>query len=78
MNVMVGGLAGSKMSSSDPDSKIDLLDDAKAVEQKIKKAFCEEGNITENPILSFIRYVIFPGIVMEFKLNSKYAQCSRL
>jgi tyrosyl-tRNA synthetase len=42
MNTMVGGLSGSKMSSSDPDSKIDLLDDAKTVENKLKKAFCEE------------------------------------
>ena len=41
MNFMVPGLMGSKMSSSDPDSKIDLLDDAKSVERKIKRAFCE-------------------------------------
>lgn len=48
MNFMVPGLMGSKMSSSDPDSKIDLLDDVRTVERKIKKAFCEEGNIQEN------------------------------
>ena len=42
MNTMVGGLSGSKMSSSDPDSKIDLLDDAKTVKAKLGKAFCEE------------------------------------
>lgn len=60
MNPMVPGLAGAKMSSSDPDSKIDFLDDAKAVQKKIKKAFCEEGNITENGLLSFIKFVYFP------------------
>ncbi|RUS33184.1 tRNA synthetases class I-domain-containing protein [Jimgerdemannia flammicorona] len=60
MNPMVPGLAGSKMSSSDPDSKIDLLDDPKAVERKLKKAFCEEGNVTDNGILSFIKAVLFP------------------
>jgi tyrosyl-tRNA synthetase len=68
MNTMVGGLSGSKMSSSDPDSKIDLLDDAKTVENKLKKAFCEEvstnsnrkGNIKENPILQFLKVVIMP------------------
>ena len=47
MNVTVGGLSGSKMSSSDPDSTIDLLDDAKS----IKKAFCEKGNIVEKAIV---------------------------
>ncbi|KAJ3139443.1 hypothetical protein HK101_003628 [Irineochytrium annulatum] len=60
MNVMVGGLSGSKMSSSDPNSKIDLIDSAKAVSDKLGKAFCEEGNVAENPILSFLKYVIFP------------------
>ncbi|KAI9142373.1 tRNA synthetases class 1 [Paraphysoderma sedebokerense] len=60
MNPMVPGLAGSKMSSSDPDSKVDLLDDPKSVERKIKKAFCEEGNITDNGVLSFVKHVLFP------------------
>lgn len=60
MNPMVPGLQGSKMSSSDPDSKIDLLDDSAAIKRKLKKAFCEVGNVTENGILSFIKSVWFP------------------
>ncbi|KAI8637328.1 tyrosyl-tRNA synthetase [Parasitella parasitica] len=60
MNPMVPGLTGSKMSASDPDSKIDFLDSRKDVEKKIKKAFCEEGNIEENGILSFVKSVYFP------------------
>lgn len=60
MNAMVPGLQGSKMSSSDPDSKIDLLDDPAAVKKKLKKAFCETGNVTDNGILSFIKAVWFP------------------
>eukprot|EP00833_Pecoramyces_ruminatium_P017341 jgi/Orpsp1_1/1191373/evm.model.d7180000085233.1 len=40
---MLGGLTGSKMSSSDPNSNIDLLDSPKQVEKKFKAAFCEEG-----------------------------------
>ncbi|KAI5303062.1 Tyrosine--tRNA ligase cytoplasmic [Ascosphaera pollenicola] len=39
MNPMVPGLAGGKMSSSDPDSKIDILDTADAVKKKLKKAY---------------------------------------
>ena len=61
MNPMVGGLTGDKMSSSDPNSKIDLVDSSKAVASKLKKAFCEEGNIETNPILSFVKAVIFPA-----------------
>lgn len=36
MNPMVPGLQGTKMSSSEPASKIDLLDSAKAVEKKVR------------------------------------------
>jgi len=60
MNPMVPGLTGSKMSSSEEDSKIDLLDSAASVKKKLKKAFCEPGNITDNGVLSFCKYVIFP------------------
>lgn len=48
------------MSSSEEDTKIDLLDSAAAVKKKLKKAFCEPGNITENGILAFSKHVIFP------------------
>lgn len=48
------------MSSSDPNSKIDFLDAPEVVKKKISKAFCEEGNITDNGILSFLEAVIIP------------------
>jgi tyrosyl-tRNA synthetase len=60
MNVMLAGLTGTKMSASDPDSKIDLLDDEEAVNRKLRKAFCEEGNVTENPVLGFVKIVLLP------------------
>lgn len=60
MNPMVPGLTGGKMSASEEDSKIDLLDNPANVKKKLKKAFCEPGNITENGILSFIKHVVFP------------------
>ena len=48
------------MSSSEIESKIDLLDSPADVQKKIKKAFCEPGNIKDNGILSFAKHVIFP------------------
>jgi tyrosyl-tRNA synthetase len=60
MNAMVPGLAGGKMSSSDPNSKIDFLDPPEVIKSKIKKAFCEEGNVTENGLLAFIEAVLIP------------------
>lgn len=60
MNPMIPGLAGGKMSSSEEDSKIDLLDSAAKVKSKIKKAFCEPGNIEDNGLLKFLKHVIYP------------------
>ena len=43
------------MSSSEAESKIDLLDSANDIKKKLKKAFCEPGNITDNGVLSFCK-----------------------
>jgi len=59
MNPMVPGLTGEKMSSSEVDSKIDLIDDEKSVKKKINKVFCEEGNLEKNPLLAFVKSVVF-------------------
>ena len=67
MNAMVPGLAGGKMSSSDPDSKIDFLDPPDAIRRKINKAFCEEGNIADNGVLSFVEAVLIP--ISELRLE---------
>jgi tyrosyl-tRNA synthetase len=61
MNPMVRGLEGGKMSASDPDSKIDLLDDAKTVERKIRKSICAPRDVgVENGVLSFVKFVLLP------------------
>ncbi|KAF4596436.1 hypothetical protein EYR40_007870 [Pleurotus pulmonarius] len=60
MNPMVPGLGGGKMSSSDPNSKIDMLDLPEVVRKKIKSAFCEEGNVEDNGVLSFVGAVLIP------------------
>jgi tyrosyl-tRNA synthetase len=55
----VPGLAGGKMSSSEDDSKIDILDTPAAVKKKLKKAFCEPGNVADNGVLAFVKHVLF-------------------
>ena len=61
MNPMIPSLNsnGGKMSCSDINSKIDLLDSAKAIKKKINKAFCEEGNI-DSGLFKFAEMVLFP------------------
>ena len=60
MNPMVPGLAGGKMSASDPDSKIDLLDTADAVRKKLKKAYAVPKEVEGNGLISFVEYVLLP------------------
>lgn len=61
MNPMVPGLAGGKMSSSDPDSKIDVLDPPEIVKKKIKKAYAMPKVVEDNGLLSFAEYVLLPA-----------------
>ncbi len=48
-----------KMSKSDPDSAI-FMDDSEAdVKRKIKKAYCPEKILEENPIIEYCKYILF-------------------
>ncbi|RLV85580.1 Tyrosine--tRNA ligase cytoplasmic [Meyerozyma sp. JA9] len=61
MNKMVPGLGqGGKMSASDPNSKIDVLEDPKVVIKKINSAYCAPGDIENNGLIAFIENVILP------------------
>ncbi|KAF2667665.1 tyrosyl-tRNA synthetase [Microthyrium microscopicum] len=61
MNPMVPGLHGGKMSSSDPDSKIDLLDPPDVVTKKIKKAIGVPKVVEGNGLLAFVEFVLLPA-----------------
>jgi len=51
-----------KMSKSDPDSAIFMLDSPDDIKRKINKAYCPAKEITENPILEYCKYIIFERI----------------
>lgn len=57
---MLLGLDGTKMSKSNSENAIFMDDSESDVNRKIKKAFCEEGNIEVNPCLEYITWIIFP------------------
>ena len=60
MNPMVPGLAGGKMSASDLDSKIDVLEEAEVVRRKLKRAHAAPKEVEGNGIISFVEYVLLP------------------
>ena len=58
LNPFIPGLVGKKMSASLEGSKIDLLDEEKDIQKKIKNADFEEGS-SENAIMAILKYIIF-------------------
>ncbi|KAF9892408.1 hypothetical protein FE257_001516 [Aspergillus nanangensis] len=60
MNPMVPGLTGGKMSSSEEDSKIDLLETEDSIRKKLRKAQAAPKEIENNGVLAFAEYVLLP------------------
>jgi tyrosyl-tRNA synthetase len=56
-----------KMSKSDPDSAIFMLDSPEDVKRKINKAYCPPQETEENPVLDYTKYIIFE-LLNEFKV----------
>jgi len=48
-----------KMSKSNPDSAIFMTDSKEDIERKFKKAYCPEGEVIDNPILEYCKYIVF-------------------
>jgi tyrosyl-tRNA synthetase len=48
-----------KMSKSKPDTAVFMTDTLEDIQRKINKAYCLEGDIKENPVLEYCKYIIF-------------------
>jgi len=57
-----------KMSKSNPDSAIFMDDLEEDIIKKFNKAYCPYGEIMDNPILEYCKYIIFEK-VREFKIE---------
>lgn len=66
MNFLVPGLGESgKMSSSEPNSKIDFDDSDEIIRKKINKAHCLDGVIENNGLLALLKFIIFKKLKKE-------------
>ena len=66
MNSMVPGLGeAQKMSASEPDSKIDLLESPEVVSKKLKKAVCVPKKVEGNGVIAFVEHVVFRAIALK-------------
>ena len=48
-----------KMSKSNPASAIFMTDTENEVNEKFRKAYCPEGQVKDNPVLEYCKYIIF-------------------
>ena len=63
MMTSLSGKSGNKMSSSDPNSKIDYLDTYESVYAKIKKVFFETKNVN-TPLIDLVEMIVLPFITI--------------
>ncbi|MHA1151036.1 MAG: tyrosine--tRNA ligase [Promethearchaeota archaeon] len=62
-----------KMSKSNPDSAIFMLDTPTDIKRKINKAYCPPKEVSENPVLEYSKYIIFQLInVFKIERPEKY------
>jgi tyrosyl-tRNA synthetase len=48
-----------KMSKSNPDNAIFMTDSHEDIKRKINKAWCLEGEVKDNPVLEYCKYILF-------------------
>ncbi len=64
---------GTKMSASEPMTHIKVYDSEESIRTKVKKAYCPEGVIEDNPILQIAQFLIFPiNNKMRIEREGKY------
>jgi len=78
-HMLLGMLKGqAKMSKSNADSAIFMEDSEKDVQRKINKAYCPEQIVEENPIIDYVRYIIFPAQNDELTIDIRQEDGSKV
>jgi tyrosyl-tRNA synthetase len=64
----------SKMSKSKPGDAIFIHDTPRVIRKKIKNAYCPAGEVENNPVLSYIRNILFmqDGFTLHIERTEKY------
>lgn len=68
-NENLENVCDSKMSSSNINSKIEILDSKNTIKKKINKAYCLEKDVNDNCLLELLRDLIFP--ILEYSSTTK-------
>ena len=63
-----------KMSKSVEDSAIFMEDSEDEVRRKIKKAFCPPMQVKDNPVMDYMKHIIFPSVPEGIEIIRKEEQ----
>jgi tyrosyl-tRNA synthetase len=58
----IEGAIAKKMSKSNPNSSIFMTDSEEEIKKKFKKAYCPEGQVKDNPVLEYFKYIVFEKV----------------
>jgi tyrosyl-tRNA synthetase len=59
---LIPSITGGKMSASEVDSKVDILEDPEVLKKKLSQAFCPAGQAEDNAVLMYAKFVVFPAL----------------
>lgn len=62
---LLSGLTGDKMSASAAETTIKITDDTAAIEEKLEGAYCPAGEVENNGVMEYLRYLIVPVLAEE-------------
>ncbi len=66
---LIPSITGGKMSASQANSKVDILEEPAIMKKKISQAFCPAGEVKDNAVLLYAKFVLFPALE---GLNKKF------
>jgi len=67
------GDVSTKMSKSDPKSGIFINDTDEDIEAKIRKSWCEQGNVIDSPLIDIVESIILPKLEsIKIEMNNEY------
>jgi tyrosyl-tRNA synthetase len=61
-HMLMGLNSETKMAKSTPNNAIFMDDAPSEVTRKVNQAFCEAGNVTKNPLLEYVKYLLLPRL----------------
>ncbi len=67
------GDVSTKMSKSDPKSGIFINDTDEDIEAKIRKSWCEQGNVIDSPLIDIVESIILPKLEsIKVEMNNEH------